>query len=154
VRRTPADMAKISAQLAKLGNAVARMDSGAIIRSNYDFHSAIAAACHNRCIERGYRQMLADKQRLAQHSLPGTTFDKGQALADRFRGTARISAEVVRAIDRQDPQEARRLGRELNDFVRSQVVGVLSASLARQVEIELPGRRRKNGQKGQKKAQP
>ena len=77
-------MLRIKSLLSSLRRAVAHADSDAIIRSNYELHSAIASACHNRCIERGYRQMLMDKQRLAQHGLPGTTYDKGQALADRF----------------------------------------------------------------------
>lgn len=150
VRRTPPDLARIKAALERLHAAVARMDSSAIIRGNYEFHSAIADACHNRCIERGYRQMLADKQRLAQHGLPGTTYDKGQALADRFRGTARISSELLEAIERRDAPEARRRARMLNDFVRSQVIGVLSASIGRQLEVPLPGGKGAE----QKKAQP
>jgi DNA-binding GntR family transcriptional regulator len=154
VRRTPKDLAEIRMRLSRLEKAVERMDSAAIIGSNYDFHSAIASACHNRCIERGYRQMLADKQRLAQHGLPGTTFDKGQALADRFRGTARLSSELVRAIGGRRPEEARRLGRELNEFVRGQVIGVLSASLGKQIEVPLPAavpRRPQRPLTGQKK---
>ena len=70
--------------------------------------------------------------------LPGTTFDKGRALADRFRGTARLSAEVVKAIERQDAQDASRQGARLNAFVHSQVIDVLSSSLGRQVEWPLP----------------
>ena len=155
VRRTPGDLGRIKSALAKFRDAVSRMDSSAIIRSNYEFHSAIAASCHNRCIERGYRQMLADKQRLAQHGLPGTTYDKGQALADRFRGTARISSDVARAIERQDAPEAKRLGRQLNEFVRSQVIGVLTASLGKQIDVPLPRRSTNGGAvKSQKKTQP
>jgi DNA-binding GntR family transcriptional regulator len=154
VRRTPEDMLRIKSLLGSLRRGVARADSDSIIRSNYDLHSAIAAACHNRCIERGYRQMLADKQRLAQHGLPGTTYDKGQALADRFRGTARISAHLVRAIERQRPAEAGQLARQLNEFVRSQVIGVLSASLGRQIAVPLPPVGRNAPSRGKKKAQP
>jgi DNA-binding GntR family transcriptional regulator len=138
VRRTDEDLERIHGCLASLDEAVERSDSTAIIVANYALHSAIAAACHNRCIERGYRQMLTDKQRLAQHGLPGTTFDKGRALADRFRGTARLSAEVVKAIERQDAEDASRQGARLNAFVRSQVIDVLSSSLGRQVEWPLP----------------
>ena len=155
VRRTKADMARIDSALRRFRSAVSRTESTAIIRSNYDFHAAIAAACHNRCIERGYRQMLADKQRLAQHGLPGTTYDKGQALADRFRGTARLSGELAQAIARQDAAEAQRLGRELNEFVRSQVIGVLSASLAKQLQVPMPGAVPPTAKsEAQKKAQP
>ena len=60
VRRTPSDLARIKAALARFRAAVSRMDSNAIIRGNYDFHSAIAASCHNRCIERGYRHPASD----------------------------------------------------------------------------------------------
>jgi DNA-binding GntR family transcriptional regulator len=139
VRRTPADVATLRELLAKFEKAVADKDSSGMIRNNYELHSAIASACHNRCIARGYRQMLADKLRLAQHGLPGTTYDKGHALADRFTGTARISAQLIRAIEQRDPAAAEKLARKLNDFVRSQVVEVLSASLGKRVEVRLPG---------------
>jgi DNA-binding FadR family transcriptional regulator len=132
---------------------VKNRDSHAIIERNYDLHSAIAAACHNRCIERGYRQMLADKQRLAQHGLPGTTFEKGQALSSRFRGTARISRQLVRAIERKTPAEANRTARALNEFVRCQVMEVLASSLGQRVEVDLQVEARAP-QAGQKKAQP
>ncbi len=150
VRRTSADLARIKSALARLRAAVARKDSSGIIRGNYEFHSAIADSCHNRCIERGYRQMLADKQRLAQHGLPGTSYDRGQAIADRFRGTARISAELLKAIERQDAVRAQQRARMLNDFVRSQVIGVLSSSLGKDVDVALPSARKA----AQKKAQP
>lgn len=139
VRRTEKDLSRIRSSLKRLCAAVTRMDSSGIIHGNYDFHAAIASACHNRCIERGYRQMLADKQRLAQHGLPGTTYDKGQALADRFRGTARLSVALAQAIERQDAARAQGVARELNEFVRGQVVGVLSSSLAKQLDLQLPG---------------
>ena len=140
LRRTEEDLAGIRSSIKRLCAAVSRKDSSGIIGSNYDFHAAIATACHNRCIERGYRQMLADKQRLAQHGLPGTTYDKGQALADRFRGTARLSVLLTRAIEAKDAARAQRLARELNEFVRQQIVGVLSSSLAKEMDLELTGR--------------
>jgi DNA-binding GntR family transcriptional regulator len=153
VRRTPDDLAAIKSMLAALESAVKLRDSHAIIERNYDLHSAIAAACHNRCIERGYRQMLADKQRLAQHGLPGTTFEKGRALSSRFRGTARISRQLVRAIERKMPAQANRTARALNEFVRSQVMEVLASSLGKRVEVDLQVERRAPGER-QKKAQP
>jgi DNA-binding GntR family transcriptional regulator len=139
VRRTSEDLASIRDLLARFEKSVRSKDSSAMVRNNYELHSAIARACHNRCIERGYRQMLADKLRLAQHGLPGTTFDKGHALSDRFTGTARISAQLVRAIANRDAPKAETVARRLNDFVRSQVIGVLSASLGKRVAVTLPG---------------
>jgi DNA-binding GntR family transcriptional regulator len=138
VRRTPQDIARIQELLAQFENAVAKKDSAGMIRSNYELHSAIACACHNRCIERGYRQMLADKLRLAQHGLPGTTFDKGSALADRFTGTVKLSAQLVRALARGNAKRAGELARQLNEFVRSQVVAVLSASLGGRLALPFP----------------
>ncbi|OGA85442.1 MAG: hypothetical protein A3G27_02980 [Betaproteobacteria bacterium RIFCSPLOWO2_12_FULL_66_14] len=140
VRRTSDDIARLRELLGRFSGAVQNKDSAGMISSNYELHSAIARACHNRCIERGYRQMLTDKLRLAQHGLPGTTFDKGSALADRFNGTARISAQLVRAIERGDSRQAEQLARKLNQFVRSQVVAVLSASLGKRIALPLPDR--------------
>jgi DNA-binding GntR family transcriptional regulator len=147
VRRTPADVARMRSLLARFEEAVAGKESGGMIWNNYELHSAIASACHNRCIERGYRQMLADKLRLAQHGLPGTTHEKGRALADRFAGTVRLSAQLVAAIEQGNAKLAQKLARTLNEFVRRQVVEVLSASLGKRIEVplaadEAPRRRR------------
>ncbi len=139
VRRTPADIARMRDLLARFEDAVAGKASGGMIWNNYELHSAIASACHNRCIERGYRQMLADKLRLAQHGLPGTTYEKGRALADRFAGTVRLSAQLVAAIEQGNAKQAEKLARKLNEFVRGQVVEVLSASLGKRIEVLLPG---------------
>lgn len=141
VRRTPEDLSAIKAELQGFLRAVERKDFEGMIRYNYELHSAIATACHNRCIERGYRQMLADKLRLPQHGLSGTTYTRGLALADRLVGTARISAKVVRAIEKGNGPAAERTARELNAFVRRQVTSVLSASLGRQVKLPAPPRR-------------
>ena len=138
VRRTREELAKIKSLMAKFADAVKRKDSEGIILHNFELHSAIAAACHNRCVERGYRQMLTDKLRLAQHGLSGTAYDKGRALADRFAGTARISAKLVRAIADGDGHAAERTARALNAFVRSQIICILTGSLAREVMLPAP----------------
>jgi DNA-binding GntR family transcriptional regulator len=138
IRRTREQLANIRVQMAKFTEAVRRKDSDGIVLCNFELHSAIAAACHNRCVERGYRQMLTDKLRLAQHGLSGTAHDRGRALADRFRGTARLSAKLVSVIARGDGRSAERAARALNAFVRSQVIGILSASLAREIRISAP----------------
>jgi DNA-binding GntR family transcriptional regulator len=138
VRSTPADVKDIKATLAKFCAAVERQDYEGIIRYNYDLHSAIAAASHNRCIERGYRQMLADKLRLAQHGLPGSSRNRAAALAERFSGTVRISRRLVEAIARGDGPVAERIARELNEYVRGQVVAHFSERSARQVQLPTP----------------
>ena len=138
VRSSPADVKAIKGKLAKFCAAVERQDYEGIIRFNYDLHSAIAAASHNRCIERGYRQMLADKLRLAQHGLPGSSRNRAAALADRFVGTARISKRLVEAIARGDGPVAERVARELNDYVRGQVVAHFAERSAGQVQLPIP----------------
>lgn len=138
VRRTREELAHIKDLMARFADAVKRKDSEGIVLRNFELHSAIAAACHNRCVERGYRQMLTDKLRLAQHALSGTAYDKGRALADRFAGTATISARLVRAIAKGDGRAAERTARELNAFVRNQIISILSVSLAREVALSPP----------------
>jgi DNA-binding GntR family transcriptional regulator len=135
VRGTPADVKDIKCRLAKFCDAVAREDYEGIIRYNYDLHAAIAAASHNRCIERGYRQMLADKLRIAQHGLPGASRNRAGALAERFSGTVRISQRLVDAIARGDGPLAERTARDLNAYVREQVVAHFSPHLAHQVHL-------------------
>ena len=141
VRSSPADIKDIRRKLAKFAVAVDRQDYESIIRCNYDLHAAIAAASHNRCIARGYRQMLADKLRIAQHGLPEVSRHRGAALAERFAGTVRISRRLVEAIARGEAHAAERIARELNEHVRAQVVANFSRDLARQVELPTPRRR-------------
>jgi DNA-binding GntR family transcriptional regulator len=146
VRATPADIKAIKAQLAKFCAAVERADYEGIIRFNYDLHSSIASASHNGCIARGYRQMLADKLRIAQHGLPNASRNRAAALADRFSGTVRISRRLVDAIAAGDAPEAERIARELNEYVRSQVVAHFSVDLAHQVTLPTAQRRREKPQ--------
>jgi len=141
VRSTPADIKAIKAQLAKFCRAVERADYEGIIRFNYDLHSSIAAASHNGCIARGYRQMLADKLRIAQHGLPNASRNRAAALAERFAGTVRISRRLVEAIARGAAPEAEQIARELNEYVRAQVVAHFSVDLAHQVTLPTPQRR-------------
>ncbi len=141
VRSSPADVKDIKAKFAKFCAAVERRDYEGIIRFNYDLHSAIAAASHNRCIERGYRQMLADKLRLAQHGLPGSSRNRAAALADRFAGTVRISRRLVEAIAHGDGALAESVARDLNEYVRAQVVAHFAERSASQVQLPIPRRR-------------
>ncbi|HEY1504188.1 MAG TPA: GntR family transcriptional regulator [Stellaceae bacterium] len=141
VRSTPADIKSIRSQLAKFCQAVERADYEGIIRFNYDLHSSIASASHNGCIARGYRQMLADKLRIAQHGLPSASRNRAAALAERFAGTVRISRRLIDAIAAGDAQEAERIARELNEYVRAQVVAHFSVDLAHQVTLPTPQRR-------------
>src|SRR5262249_8269894 len=138
----------IKAELAKFCQAVERQDYEGIIRFNYDLHSAIAAASHNRCIERGYRQMLVDKLRIAQHGLPNASRNRGQALAERFAGTVRISRQLVEAIAAGDGPAAEQIARELNQYVRGQVIAHFSVDLAHQIHVEAPPRRADVGAAG------
>ena len=140
-RRTSSDVDAMRQWLRGLLDAVAARNSAEMIRCNYELHSAIAAACHNRCIERGYRQMLTDKLRLMQHGLPGTAYGKGHALADRFQGTAQISKKLLRAIEDGNGKAASQVARQLNEFVRAQVIACFSPSTALEVSLPLPGKR-------------
>jgi DNA-binding GntR family transcriptional regulator len=135
VRATPADIKSIKARLAKFCGAVERADYEGIIRFNYDLHSSIASASHNGCIARGYRQMLADKLRIAQHGLPSASRNRAAALAERFAGTVRISRRLVEAIARGAAPQAEAIARELNEYVRTQVVAHFSVDLAHQIAL-------------------
>jgi DNA-binding GntR family transcriptional regulator len=141
VRATPADIKTIKAQLTKFCHSVESADYEGIIRFNYDLHSSIASASHNGCIARGYRQMLADKLRIAQHGLPNTSRSRAAALSERFAGTARISRKLVDAIAAGDARESEQIARELNEHVRTLVVAHFSVDLAHQVTLPTPQRR-------------
>jgi Mn-dependent DtxR family transcriptional regulator len=55
--------------------------------------------------------------------------DAESELARRFRPTFRISESLAAAIARADPDAAERVAGELNAYVRTQVIDVLSTSL-------------------------
>lgn len=137
VRHTRGDVEQIKLRLQAVKDAMARKHAEQIVRTSYEFHVAVAAACHNRCIERGYRQMLADKLRIQQHGLSGTGFGKGYAIADRFVGTIPFLEKIARAIEKGDASLAERGARELNGFVRGQVVELLTISLGQKIRLPL-----------------
>jgi DNA-binding GntR family transcriptional regulator len=136
VRRTAEDLAAITQRLKDLRQAIAEKDSEAMIHTNYDFHVAIAAACHNRSLAKAYSKMLVDTLRVAQHGIRGSEQKRDRSLAGRFRGTLRISEELLRAIADGDGKAAENLARELNTYARQQVIELLSANLSE--EIDLP----------------
>jgi DNA-binding GntR family transcriptional regulator len=136
VRRTAEDLAAIMRRLKDLRHAIAEKDSEAMIHTNYDFHVAIAAACHNRSLAKAYSKMLVDTLRVAQHGIRGSEQKRDRSLAGRFRGTLRISEELLRAIADGDGKAAENLARELNTYARQQVIELLSANLSE--EIDLP----------------
>jgi len=136
VRRTGNDLDAIKKNLEEFWAAVVSEDAESIIRSNYEVHRSIAAACHNRSLEKAYRQMLVDKLRVAQHAVRGLTRDRGHVLAMRLTGAFRILKRLMPVIAAGDGSDAERLAREYNCHVREQIIEILSASLAK--EIKLP----------------
>lgn len=135
VRRTADDLTEMFGRLEKFRSAVARKDGKAMIQTNYDLHLAIAAACHNRSLEKAYRKMLVDKLRIGQHGVRGSAQKRDQSLAERFQGTLRISEELVHAIGRGDGKNSESLARDLNNYARQQVVELLSASLGKEIQL-------------------
>jgi DNA-binding GntR family transcriptional regulator len=133
VRRTNSDLARIRESLAVFRTAIAREDSEAIVQANYEVHCAIAAACHNRSLEKAYRQMLVDKLRVGQHAVRDLPQSGGLSLSKRFSGALRIIQQLVEVIANRKGVDAERLARDYNTHVRAQIVDILSASLAREV---------------------
>lgn len=138
VRRTDSDVELLKQALARFESAVRLKDFEGMIEANHDLHVAIGNAGHNRCLARGYAQMLGDKLRLAQHGLTRSGDGKAQALAKRFAETIRRSAKLVRAIEVGNANDADAAARSLNEYVRSQVVDVLKTSLGRDVPLSGP----------------
>ena len=135
VRRTPNDLAAIKNCVDDFRLAVARKDTEAIILANFNLHGAFAAACHNRSLEKAYRRMLMDKLRIAQHGIRASS-GADDELARRFRRTLRISESLAAAIADADASAAEQVAGELNAYIRTQVVDILSTSLATSVKID------------------
>jgi DNA-binding GntR family transcriptional regulator len=128
VRRTANDLAVIETRLADFRNAVARKNADAIILANFNLHGAIAAACHNGSLEKAHRRMLVDKLRIAQYDIRASS-GAASSLAHRFNRTFQLSRALVSAIAGGKPAAADKAAAALNDYVRTQVVESLCASL-------------------------
>jgi DNA-binding GntR family transcriptional regulator len=134
VRRTVHDLTAIKTCIDEFRQALAQKNAEAIILANFNFHGALAAASHNRSLEKAYRRMLTDKLRIAQQGVRASS-DAEHELARRFQKTFRISEQLAAAIADADPGAAERVATELNAYVRTQVVDVLSASLGMTAKI-------------------
>jgi DNA-binding GntR family transcriptional regulator len=134
VRRTPHDLAAIKGCLDEFRHALAQKNAEAIILANFNLHGAIAAACHNRSLEKAYRRMLTDKLRIAQQGMRASA-DAEHELAQRFRPTFRFSESLAAAIANADPDAAERVAGELNAYIRTQVIDILSTSLGTTTKV-------------------
>lgn len=138
VRRTGADIEAIKKCLEAFRTAITRQDAEAIIQSNYEIHTMIASACHNRSLERAARHMLVDKLRVAQHAVRDLERERGHILAVRFAGALRILMQAVDAIVAADANGAEELARRYNVHVRKEITDILSASLAPAIKVRPP----------------
>ncbi|MGN6749817.1 MAG: GntR family transcriptional regulator [Xanthobacteraceae bacterium] len=138
VRRTGADIEAIKKCLKAFRTAITRQDAEAIIQSNYEIHTMIASACHNRSLERAARHMLVDKLRVAQHAVRDLERERGHILAVRFAGALRILMQAVDAIVAADANGAEELARRYNVHVRKEITDILSASLAPAIKVRPP----------------
>ena len=134
VRRTQDDLAAIKNCVDEFRQAMTRQSAEAIIVANFNLHAAVAAACHNRSLEKAYRRMLTDKLRIAQQGARASS-DAEQELARRFQRTFRISEQLAAAIAKADPVAAERVASELNAYIRTQVIDVLSTSLGATAKV-------------------
>lgn len=137
VRRTKADLETIETCLDAFRSAVTRENAEAIVQSNYEIHAAIAAACHNRSLEKAARQMLVDKLRVAQHAVHDLEQQRDHIFAVRFSGALRILEQAVDVIGKSDAKSAQDLARRYNSHVRKQITDILSASLAADIDLSL-----------------
>lgn len=135
VRRNEDDLAEIEACLGEFRKALYQRDSEAIILANFNLHSAIAAASHNRTLEKAYRRMLVDKLRVAQHGIRASSGEKSGTIARRFRQTFRISESLVASIADANADAAANAAGELNAYIRSQVIDLLSPSLGMKTRL-------------------
>jgi DNA-binding GntR family transcriptional regulator len=134
-RRTQEDLAALELRLDEFRRALIQKGSEAIILANFNLHGALAAACHNRSLEKAYRRMLVDKLRVAQHGIRATSNAKIGEIAQRFRRTLRISESLVAAITDSNADKAEKLAGELNGYIRTQVIDLLSAGLGAKAKL-------------------
>jgi DNA-binding GntR family transcriptional regulator len=134
-RRSQDDLATIESCLEEFRQAVAQKDSEAIILANFNLHGAIATACHNRPLEKAYRRMLVDKLRVAQHGIRASSNERSGTIAQRFRRTLQISESLVAMIANADADAASDVAGELNAYIRSQVIDLLSPGLGAKIRL-------------------
>ena len=128
-RRTNDDLAEIETCLAVFRKALSRRESDAIILANFNLHCAIATASHNRALEKAYRRMLVDKLRVAQHGIRASSGERSGVIAKRFKRTLHISKSLVAAIAHAKADAAARFAADLNAYIRTQVIDLLSPGL-------------------------
>jgi DNA-binding GntR family transcriptional regulator len=134
VRRSEHDLAAIRNCIDEFRQALAQKNTESIILANFNFHGAIAAACHNRSLEKAYRRMLTDKLRIAQQGARVSS-DAETELARRFQRTLRFSETLAAAIANADAGAAEQVAGELNAYVRTQVIDILSTSLGTTAKV-------------------
>lgn len=142
VRRTDTDIAAIKKSVELFRKAISQQRAEEIIQTNYNTHRAIAAASHNRCLEKAYQQMLVDKLRIAQHAARDIVRDRGKILANRLTGALQTIEKLVGAIVQSDGKSAQELARNYNAHVREQILDILSGGIAQQVLFVPPKKKR------------
>ena len=128
VNRTEMDLVKIKALQQTFRDSHARNDTLALILSNREFHAAIGDASGNRIFADTYRRILDEGRRILQfcfrvddHSLPpelGSVHD-----------------EIVKAIEKQDPDRAEQLAHEHANEVHSRFVDYVSRRIMKDFKL-------------------
>ena len=129
-RRTSKDLKAINKFRVAFETAARRKDVAAMIRSNIDFHTAIAASCSNSYVLAEYSYLLTLGFRLSQMSLKlpnnGASYHEGtnvDAIIDEHR-------EMVSCITAGDAETADRLAREHVTLFRNRILRDLNRSLS------------------------
>jgi DNA-binding GntR family transcriptional regulator len=132
LRRTGSDLAAIERARDAFDRAVRREDPEGIVSSNFDLHTAIAAAARNTHIEATLRRLLEHGMRLCW--LWYTDFAQEIVRRD-MSNSCTEHHDIVEAIRAQDARRADTLGHLHTESFRARLKEHLDANLAPQIEL-------------------
>lgn len=115
-RRTAVDLGRIRVAHTRFADAARQGDVETMTHENSAFHLRVAEACGNEYFVESYRQLLDESVRLAR-----TCFSYEQ----HKKKSVEHHEELVAAIERQDPVQAERLGRDHAIAFQRQIVAYL-----------------------------
>lgn len=134
LRRTPAQLDRIAAACDSFEATAESGSSAELIEANTEFHLAIAAAAANAYVERQYRLLLGEGERLARLTLAYTGTD-GIGRQEHLECIMADHRAMVGAVADRDAGNAEALGQRHAQLFRSRAVTFLVHDLAADMPV-------------------
>lgn len=138
VRRRPEHLAAIKDCALEFDRAIKAADVDGMVLSNRAFHVSIAAACGNAQIAMAYQRLLDEGLRIARFTLGDLYYRQTGTYRSFVDNVSREHAEMVDAIEAEDPRRAEVAAAAHTDHTRDRFVEFLSDTLSPMIKIQTP----------------